>query len=225
MLFPESQVKARDFVRYSFGHSLGQAIQEESFEDLELKAATVRLVLESQHRFFDMLSEAVEPCAWSPAKGGRTMHMHGGMAAAYMLMLPLVIRHRTGCAIGRNSASRVLTHWLANQNGLTGARRRNLQHTWERYEGVCHLWAAYRLFGSLPTNDDDLKDFVSLAEQLRRVGELYVPTRSRDRLLDKDVMWTAPADFPLLEVRLEEVLDLVTIPSEWLKQAMKSNAD
>ena len=224
MLFPKSLAKALDFVRYSFHYSLGQVIEAENLEGLELKAATVRLVLQSQTRFFEMYAEAVAPCAWSPIKGGNAMHMHGGTAAAYMLLLPLVINHHTGQAIGRNGALRVLTHWLATENGLIGARRRHLQQNWERYKGVCHLWAALRLFENLPRNDEDLRDFVSLAEALRRAGEAYVPRRSRDRLLNPSEMWTAPADFPLCAVNLKEAFDSITVPDEWRQLAINGGA-
>ena len=53
---------------------------------------------------------------------------------------------------------------------------------------------------------------------IRRWAEQYRPARSSEPLLDGDVTWTLPADFPTRNIDLEGVVvPLIEIGNEWAK--------
>jgi hypothetical protein len=87
---------------------------------------------------------------------------------------------------------------------------------WTRYRSVAHLWAAHMLwkewdkpsetfFSEDPEDPEDLKEFLSLAEALRKRGERAFSESQWNRhgpALDPRSTWRAPADLVLPEFLL-----------------------
>ena len=148
--------------------------------------------------------------------------MHGGLIAAHVILIPLVMHFQHSKSVGRTAAYRVLTEWLGARNQMVGVNERSLQRIWDKYQSVAHLWAAFVLSDEkLSTTADELVVFLSLAEGIRCWGEQYRPAHSGEPLLDGRVTWTVPADFPLVGVEYD--LDHVVMPDEWVRLAAAQN--
>ena len=125
--------------------------------------------------------------------------------------------------VGRRAAYRVLTAWLADRNGMQGAKERNLQQIWQKYQSVAHLWATRHLVGMFPMTSDDLICFISLAEFIRCRAEAHWPDRAREPLLDPRVTWKVPANIPVATVTWD--LGGIKLPEKWMHKTIENGDD
>ena len=76
---------------------------------------------------------------------------------------------------------------------------------WMAFQPVAHLWGAYLLAADdMGMSDVELsrrlQHFLSMAESLQRMGEQYIPHRSRVPLINTSKTWTVPQHYPLLQI-------------------------
>lgn len=93
------------------------------------------------------------------------------------------------------------------------ANRRDLQKIWLRFKPVAHLWSALKLlekeFSDLDQAAEMLKDetglqcFLAIAESMRFFGEGYSLPRGGGLLLDPEITFRVPPDFPLPDIELK----------------------
>jgi hypothetical protein len=82
-----------------------------------------------------------------------------------------------------------------------------VKRAWRRYQSACHFVAAEVLLGESELgNIEDQNLFaimaISLAEELRRSGEIKVPSHGTIPVLNADITWKVPDAFPLVPVNL-----------------------
>ena len=65
--------------------------------------------------------------------------MHGGLIAAHVILIPLVMHFQHSKSVGRTAAYRVLTEWLGARNQMVGVNERSLQRIWDKYQSVSPL--------------------------------------------------------------------------------------
>jgi hypothetical protein len=98
-------------------------------------------------------------------------------------------------------------------NDMIGLSPKNLQKTWQKFQSVSHLWAAFIYFGKWPDNAVEIVEFVSIAEFLRKWGQAYTPYRAANPFLDSRVMWKMPHNSRLFDVEVD--LSKMEV-SDWL---------
>jgi hypothetical protein len=222
MLFPSDDAKRVAFmasaVADSFLNVLKDGDQSGDDGDERLPRGLVTWALNQAPNFSALFDEAVNASARTPAKHRDHGAIHGGLIAAHLILIPLVMHFRYSNSIGRGAAYRVITKWLSAKNRLIGANERNLQRIWKRYQSVAHLWGAFVLSNEkLPSSADELLGFLSLSELIRSWAEQYYPKHSRSPLLDGLITWRVPPDFELIGIGYD--LDGVTMPDEWVNLA------
>ena len=222
MLFPSNDAKRQAFLESAIADLFLDVLKNDDCGDDSLPGGLVSWALNVAPSFSELYGKALQPSAHTPAKAGDGGSIHGGVIAAYLILIPLVMHFRYSKSVGRVAAYRVLTEWLGVRNRLVGANKRSLKGIWDRYQSVSHLWAAFVLSNKkLPVSADALLDFLSLAELTRHWAEQYCPKHSREPLLDGRITWTVPATFPL--VGIEYDLGYVTMPNEWVRLAATTN--
>ncbi len=116
--------------------------------------------------------------------------------------------------------------YLIDKDGLKSrsgkkipSSQRSIQQAWKEYHSVAHLWAAYRIYHYLFSDDhfplNSPKIFLSVSEFFRRHGERITPTNQTTPYLDPSTTWKPPENFKLGEINInipelsEDGLDLV----------------
>ena len=200
MLFPHDDEKRELFVESALAHAFVQALKRGELGESRLlgDATVMRRAFELAPVYSEMRKAGLEPRLRTPKT--ETPHfIHGGLIAAYQLLVPL-LTYRHGQPIGRVVTDSVLAKGLSHTavGRLRGASLRNLEKIWQEYQSVAHLWTAFLLSEyCVPTSAHELVRFVSLAELIRRWAEQYRPRNSKNALLDRDVTWKAPAELRL----------------------------
>ena len=225
MLFPYDDAKRKAFMASAVADSLLNVLKDDdqSGDDGNAPLRLMTWALNQAPNFSVLFDEAVNASAWTPAKDLDNDAIHGGLIAAHLILIPLVMHFRYSTSVGRKAAYRVITKWLGAKNRMIGANERNLQHIWERYQSVAHLWCAFVLSDQkFPSSSDELIGFLSLSELIRDWAEQYRPKHSASALLDELITWKVPPDFELIG-RYD--LDGVTMPDEWVKLATSPNVN
>lgn len=183
MLHPHDMSARKKFRRAYIG---------ESFERLRHKvdkfptvphALQLRLARESGF-FGEAAVHAVGP-AFKAFPGGARPSYHGGPVAGAQLLRTLFLAIEKGYDVGRNIADDEISDWLrAAPNHFKKARPRDMMANWKRYRGAAHFWAASNVLGMMPQNEVEFCEFISLAEELGKWGEIYKPKGARKSLLD-----------------------------------------
>ena len=154
------------------------ALGEDDHGDEPLPASLVTWALRAAPSFSEHCADALRARAHSPAKVASGASMHGGLIAAHVILIPLVMHFQHSKSVGRTAAYRVLTEWLGARNQMVGVNERSLQRIWDKYQSVAHLWAAFVLSDEkLSTTADELVVFLSLAEGIRCWGESNIVRR------------------------------------------------
>ena len=146
--------------------------------------------------------------------------MHAGLITAYLLLIPLAVQARCGKRVGRRAAFKVLTAWLADRNGMLGAKERSLQQIWQKYQSVAHLWATYHIDRMFPKSNDHLICFLAVAEHIRQLGEEHRPERSKEPLLDPRVTWKVAPELSLPTVTFD--WSCIKLPEKWMHKATEA---
>ncbi|CAO3447393.1 hypothetical protein [Azospirillum argentinense] len=103
---------------------------------------------------------------------------------------------------------------LLKQKGTQrGVTSNTIEAAWSRYESVAHLWAAFKLWGSLPSEQQrsliaaqaDGPFLIGAAEWFRDKAATTVPTRARASFVDPSRMQAFPSGAAMIvDVRLGE---------------------
>jgi hypothetical protein len=156
MLFPSDDAKRQAFLDSAIADSFLNVLKNDDYGDVSLPGSLVSWALNVAPSFLQLYGKAIQPSAHTPAKAGDGGSIHGGIIAAYLLLIPLVMHVHHSNSVGREAAYRVLTKWLGS-NQVVGAKKRSLEQIWDRYQSVSHLWAAFVLSNEkLPVSADEL---------------------------------------------------------------------
>ena len=219
MFFP-NPVEAERYLHVMFGYVTAAAFVD---IDRTFTAAEINEAEADIEAYMDLDLEAHSAGARTPAKSGEERWIHAGLITAYILLMPLAVQARSGQKVGRRAAFRVLTAWLAERNGLIGAKERSLQEIWRRYQSVAHLWATYHIVKIFPKSEDDLICFLAVADHICQLGESYRPERSKETLLDPRVTWRVAPELQLPEVTLD--WSCIKLPEKWMHKATEACND
>jgi hypothetical protein len=186
---PKSQVRYQHDV-------LGRAVKE-AILSTEEAVPNALITMSYESRLDEHLDRLRGESARSRAKSGESYRMSNFIIAGWLLLVPIVALVMHKRSIGRNGAYEIVGKDLSNRD-MQGSSRRHLEGIWRRYESVSHLWAAMILSGTPPPfKKDGLIKFLNVAEGLRKIGENHIPIRAASPLLNREIMWTVPPDFPL----------------------------
>ena len=219
MFFPDP-VDAERYLHVMFGYVTAAAFVD---ADRSFTAAEINEAEADIEAYMDLDLEAHSAGARTPAKSGEERWIHAGLITAYILLIPLAVQARSGQKVGRRAAFRVLTAWLAERNGMIGAKERSLQEIWRRYQSVAHLWATYHIDKIFPKSEDDLICFLAVADHIRQLGESYRPERSKETLLDPRVTWRVAPELQLPEVTFD--WSCIKLPEKWMHKATEACND
>ena len=222
MLFPSDDAKREAFmvsaVANSFLNVLKDGDQSGDDGDALLPRGLVTWALNQAPNFSALFDEAVNASARTPAKHRDNGAIHGGLIAAHLILIPLVMHFRYSTSVGREAAYRVITKWLSAKNRLIGANERNLQRIWKRYQSVAHLWGAFVLSNEeLPSSTDELLGFLIAIRTHSILGGAILPQALRLAASQWTDYLEVPPDFELIGIGYD--LDGVTMPEEWVKLA------
>lgn len=220
MLFPSDQPKRQAYLETIAADAFLQAVDDGELDGESLPADLYKWasLTRRQGDFPTLFEQGTRPSAWTPRCAGDGASFHGGLIAAHVLLIPMWMHFHHSKSVGRRAAYRILVE-LIKKNRLYGvATERQVSEVWQRYQSVSHMWAAFRLLDTLPSNANELVGFLSLSEAVRRWAEQYRPLRSSEPLLDSCITWSVQAEFPLRDIDLEqEVAPLMATGDEWAK--------
>jgi hypothetical protein len=153
-----------------------------------------------------------------PAAKGDGIEIDGGVLAALILLLPLVIAARHQKIIGRRASMLAVEVWLTKK-GIKGASLRNLESVWAKYQSVAHLWGIFLMAEDVPTEDRPMRAWLAAAEELREMAEAHKHPNSAWGLVEPGVMWSLP-DGLLPPIKFGLDLAQAELPKELIKAAL-----
>jgi hypothetical protein len=156
---------------------------------------------------------------------GDGIEIDGGVLAALILLLPLVMAVRRQKIIGRR-ASMLAWEALLTEKGVKGASLRNLEKVWAKYRSVAHFWVMLLMAGEMPvgkdlTDDQPIRTWLAAAEELREMAEAHKPPTSAWSLVEPGVMWWLPDELvPPIKFGVDRLIGNVELPSDLIEAAL-----
>ena len=154
MLFPNDQAKREAYQETIAADTFLRAVDDGELDDEFLPGSWYRWasVTRRDGDFNGLFEQGTKPSAWTPRCAGEGASFHGGMIAAHVLLIPLVMHYRHAKSVGRGAAYRVLVR-LIKRNRLYGVgNERQISAVWHYYQSVAHMWAAFMALDALPSN-------------------------------------------------------------------------
>jgi len=152
-----------------------------------------------------------------PGAIGRDGDIDGGVIAALILLLPLVMAVRHKKIIGLGASKRAVMEWLV-QKSARGVSLRHLDGIWAKYRSVAHLWAVFLMAEDVPTEDREMRAFLAAAEEVRQLAEVHKHKNGAGTLVEAGAMWELPEGL-LPPIKFDLDLNCIELPPALLAAA------